>query len=128
VGATGAGLTAGAEENEEGGGFALLALSAQEGTFEVLAFDQGRLEESTDPSFWRKLCGVKSPSAWIALSNPFSFDTGALACGGMRRGPMCLCIGLASGPATGRMLGSFIMEGCSTLVGIGERHACDVRC
>ena len=68
VGATGAGLTAGAEENEEGGGFALLALSAQEGTFEVLAFDQGRLEESTDPSFLAKALRRKEP---VRMDCPF---------------------------------------------------------
>lgn len=108
VGATGAGLTAGAEENEEGGGFALLALSAQEGTFEVLAFDQGRLEESTDPGFWRKLCGVKNPSAWIALSNPFSFDTERWLAEWNAAWPDVPCIGgLASGSSDGENVGVF---------------------
>jgi len=75
VGATGAGFTVDGEENEEGGGFVLLALGARNGAFEVRAFDQTRVEESTEPAFWRKLCGVMSPGAWIALTNPFSFDT-----------------------------------------------------
>ena len=75
VGATGAGFTVGGEENEEGGGFVLLALGSHDGVFEVRTFDQAQVEESTEPAFWRKLCGVKSPGAWIALSNPFSFDT-----------------------------------------------------
>jgi len=108
VGATGAGLTVGGEENEEGGGFALLALGAQDGTFEVLTFDQVRLEESTEPVFWRKLCGAKNPSAWIALTNPFNFDTERWLAEWNAAWPDVPCVGgLASGSSNGEGVGVF---------------------
>ena len=75
VGATGAGFTVDGEENEEGGGFVLLALGARTTFLKCERSIKARVEESTEPAFWRKLCGVKSPGAWIALTNPFSFDT-----------------------------------------------------
>jgi small ligand-binding sensory domain FIST len=108
VGATGAGLTVGSEENEEGGGFALLALSAQEGTFEVLAFDQTKLEESTDSGYWRRLCHAKNPSAWIAFANPFNFDTERWLAEWNAAWPDVPCIGgLASGTSDGEGVGVF---------------------
>jgi small ligand-binding sensory domain FIST len=108
VGATGAGLTIGGEENEEGGGFALLALSGQEGTFEVLAINQARLEESTEPAFWRKLSHGKNPCAWIALANPFNFDTERWLAEWNAAWPDVPCIGgLASGSGDGEGVGVF---------------------
>jgi small ligand-binding sensory domain FIST len=108
VGATGAGLTVGGEENEDGGGFALLALSGQEGTFEVVSFNQTKLEESTDSAFWRKLCHSRNPSAWIALANPFNFDTERWLTEWNAAWPDVPCIGgLASGSSDGESVGVF---------------------
>ncbi len=108
VGATGAGFTVDGEENEEGGGFVLLALGARNGAFEVRAFDQTRVEESTEPAFWRKLCGVMSPGAWIALTNPFSFDTERWLAEWNAAWPDVPCVGgLASGSNDGEGVGVF---------------------
>jgi small ligand-binding sensory domain FIST len=108
VGATGAGFTVGGEENEEGGGFALLALGAREGVFEVCTFDQARVEESTEPAFWRKLCGIKNPGAWIALTNPFRFDTESWLAEWNSAWPDVQCVGgLAAGRNDGEGVGVF---------------------
>jgi small ligand-binding sensory domain FIST len=108
VGATGVGFTVNGEENEEGGGFALLALGATCGTFEVRAFDQERVEESSEPSFWRKLCGVENPNAWIALANPFNFDAERWLAEWNEAWPEVPCIGgLASGPSQEQDVGVF---------------------
>ncbi|HET7238671.1 MAG TPA: FIST N-terminal domain-containing protein [Terrimicrobiaceae bacterium] len=108
IGATGAGLTVGGEENEEGGGFAMLALSGQENTFEVVAFNQSKLEESTDSAFWRKLSRATNPSAWIALANPFNFDTERWLAEWNAAWPDVPCIGgLASGTSDGEGVGVF---------------------
>ncbi|HEY5742936.1 MAG TPA: FIST N-terminal domain-containing protein [Terrimicrobiaceae bacterium] len=108
VGATGAGLTIGAEENEEGGGFSLLALSPQDGVFEVLAFNQVRLEDSPEPASWRKLSRTKDPSAWIVFANPFSFDTERWLAEWNAAWPHVPSIGgLASGSGDGEGVGVF---------------------
>ena len=108
VGATGAGLTIDGEENEDAGGFALLALGGEEGTFEVAEFNQTKLEESTDLGFWRKLCRAKNPSAWIAFTNPFNFDTERWLAEWNSAWPDIPCVGgLASGSSEGEDVGVF---------------------
>ena len=108
VGATGAGLTIDGEENEDAGGFALLALGGEEGTFEVAEFNQTKLEESTDLDFWRKLCRAKNPSAWIAFTNPFNFDTERWLAEWNSAWPDIPCVGgLASGSSEGEDVGVF---------------------
>jgi hypothetical protein len=52
----------------------LLALAAQEGTFEVLAFNQAKLEESTD-SHSGKSCANRRIPPPDCSRQPFSFDT-----------------------------------------------------
>ena len=108
VGATGAGFTVGGEENEEGGGFALLALGAGAGVFDVRTFDQARVEESTEPAFWQKLCGIKNPGAWIALTNPFRFDTENWLAEWNSAWPDVQCVGgLAAGQSDGEGVAVF---------------------
>ncbi|MFZ0711301.1 MAG: FIST N-terminal domain-containing protein [Terrimicrobiaceae bacterium] len=108
VGATGAGFTVNGDENEEGGGFVLLALGSRDGVFEIRTFGQAQVEQSTEAAFWRKFCGVKSPGAWIALANPFGFDTERWLAEWNAAWPDVPCVGgLASGTGDGDNVGVF---------------------
>jgi small ligand-binding sensory domain FIST len=108
VGATGAGLTVGGEENEEDRGFVLLALGSQGAAFEVRTLDQMQVEESADPAVLRRLCKVSSPGAWIVLSNPFSFDTERWLSEWNLAWPGVQCVGgLASGSNDEESVGVF---------------------
>jgi small ligand-binding sensory domain FIST len=108
VGATGVGLTVGGEENEQERGFVLLGLGSRDGVFEVRTLDQSQVEESTDPAFLRRVCGVRSAGAWIVLSNPFSFDTERWLAEWNVAWPSVQCVGgLASGSNDGEGVGVF---------------------
>ena len=97
VGSTGIGLTSNGREEEEGSGFSLLALVSEEASFQVVELRQDDVQGSDGPAFWRKL-GGDHDGAWVALTNPFVFDTEGWLQEWNASYPGAACIGgLASG-------------------------------
>lgn len=75
IGATGQGLTANGEEDEEGKGFSLLAVDAESASFSVQALHQSQVESIETSAGWQKIGGSVAPRAWVVLANPFIFDS-----------------------------------------------------
>lgn len=97
-GCTGSGLVGTALEAEQTEGFSLLFLRLPEAGVRALPLTQAEVETSSGDAFWREKAGV-CPAAWLALANPFRFDTdtwlgewnsafpGVPALGGLAGGP-----------------------------------------
>jgi len=108
VGCTGAGLTSGATEAENEAGFSLLTLGGKDARFTVSELGQHLIEQSSGGDFWRRRAGVETPSAWIVLLNPFTFDTEAWLPDWNASFPAIPCVGgLASGEGGEETAGVF---------------------
>lgn len=108
VGCTGAGLTSGAVEDEEEAGFSLLAIGGGDARFTVVELSQGMIEQSSGGDFWRRRTGVENANAWIALHNPFCFDTEVWLPDWNAAYPAVPCVGgLASGSGGEESTGVF---------------------
>ena len=105
VGATGAGLSAEAEESEGEGGFVLLALAGDAARFAIEL--PGEAAEGAGAANSPALASL--PAAWIALANPFVFDTEKWLGDWNTAWPDVPTVGgLASGAGDGEGVGVFV--------------------
>ncbi len=112
VGATGAGLTLGSEENEDGGGFALLALSRARGHFRGLWRSIRRnLRNRLTLPFGENFATLKTPQHGLPSPTLSILTPSGGWLSGMRRGPMSPVLAdWRPGPAMERVSEYFIMD------------------
>lgn len=71
VGCTGGGLTFDAREREDGSGFSILALRAENTAITVHPLPNALVEDADGGPFWRQR--LPAADGWLVLTNPFGF-------------------------------------------------------
>lgn len=116
VGCTGSGLIGTAREAEGASGFSLLFLSFEGPQPSVVPLAQSQVETSRGNDFWRDLATERCPT-WLALANPFAFDTDTWLREWNAAFPGTACLGgLASGTGDVTVFGPGIGETADAVV------------
>jgi small ligand-binding sensory domain FIST len=101
AGCTGSGLIGTGREAEMSEGFSLLFLHLPEANARAVAISQAQVETSDRPAFWHNAAGHAPPAAWLALANPFQFDSDTWLGEWNRAYPGVPCLGGLAGGMRG---------------------------